>query len=92
MKSRIHIRIFGHVQGVFFRAGTQDQARLMTGITGWVRNVEDGSVEVVAEGEKKNLGQLLEWCRHGPEGASVEKTEEEWKEYKGEFKEFRIRY
>lgn len=92
MKARLQMRIFGDVQGVFFRAGTQDQARLLDGVTGWVRNAEDGSVECVAEGEKEKLEQLLEWCREGPSGATVEKVEHEWLEYKGEFKGFEIRY
>jgi len=92
MKARIHIRIYGDVQGVFFRAGTQNQAKRITGITGWARNAEDGSVEVVAEGEKENLETLLEWCSHGPAGASVEKIEKEWLKYKGEFSEFSIKY
>ena len=92
MKSRLHIRIFGDVQGIFFRARTQDHARLISGITGWVRNVEDGSVEVMAEGEKEKLVQLLEWCSHGPAGARVEKVEHEWKKFSGEFKSFEVRH
>ncbi len=48
MKSRLHIRVFGEVQGVFFRAGTLDTVHRIRGITGWVRNSQDGSVEVMA--------------------------------------------
>jgi acylphosphatase len=92
MKSRLHIRIFGDVQGVFFRAGTQDEVRRIGGISGWVRNAEDGSVEVIAEGEKEKLEALLEWCGKGPEGAVVEKTEHEWLEFKNEFREFKVKY
>ncbi len=91
MKSRIHILIYGDVQGVFFRAGTRSTA-MELGVTGWVRNVEDGSVEVVAEGEKEKLERLLEWCSHGPAGASVTKVEQEWLENRDEFEDFRIRY
>jgi len=91
MKSRIHIRIFGDVQGVFFRAGVQDQARDIGGITGWVRNADDGSVEVMAEGEKEKLERLMEWCSHGPAGAVVDRVEEKWEEFKGESSGFEVR-
>jgi acylphosphatase len=80
------------VQGVFFRAGAQDEAGRIGGITGWVRNTPDGSVEVMAEGERDKLERLMDWCSHGPAGAVVEKMEHEWLEYKGEFKDFRMRY
>jgi len=92
MKSRLHLLIFGDVQGVFFRAGVQDQAREIGGITGWIRNVEDGSVEVIAEGEKEWLVALLEWCSHGPAGASVDRVEHEWLEWIDEFREFEVKY
>jgi len=92
MKSRLHIRIFGDVQGVFFRAGAQDEARRISGISGWVRNSDDGSVEVIAEGEKEKLEALLEWCGKGPEGAVVEKTEHEWLGFKDEFRGFKVKY
>jgi len=92
MRSRLHVKILGDVQGVFFRAGIQDEARSIGGITGWVRNTPDGGVEVLAEGEKGKLEALLEWCGHGPAGAVVEKAEHEWLDYKGEFRDFRVRY
>ena len=87
MNSRIHIFVYGNVQGVFFRANTTSTAKKL-GVTGWVRNRSDGSVEVIAEGEKQKLEQLLEYCHHGPEAASVEKVKSEWGEYKGEFSDF----
>jgi len=87
VNSRIHIFVYGDVHGVFFRANTASTAKQL-GITGWVRNRSDGSVEVVAEGEKKNLEKLLEWCRHGPSAATVEKVKSEWEEYTGEFPDF----
>ncbi|MFN7991652.1 MAG: acylphosphatase [Candidatus Micrarchaeia archaeon] len=89
MLSRISIRIFGDVQGVFFRAGAQSEARKL-GLKGWVRNVEDGSVEVLAEGESDILEKLLEWCMHGPAGAAVSHAEYEWQGYMDEFKGFEI--
>lgn len=91
MDSRIHIRVLGEVQGVFFRAGVQEVARSLA-ITGWARNVEDGSVEVIAEGPRERLAELLDWCSHGPSGASVSQIEHEWLEATGEFSEFGIRY
>lgn len=89
MDSRLHILIYGDVQGVFFRANTQSQANRL-GLTGWVRNVEDGSVEVLAEGRAEKLEQLLEWCRHGPAGASVDDVKEEWGAADGSFRDFRV--
>jgi acylphosphatase len=86
------MKIFGIVQGVFFRAGTQDTVHRIHGITGWVRNLPDGSVECVAEGEKEKLQKLLDWCNHGPAGAEVERVEEKWEEYIGEFVGFEIKY
>lgn len=89
--ARLHILIYGDVQGVFFRAGTQSEARKL-GLVGWVRNSEEGGVDVLAEGERSALEKLLEWCSHGPAGASVAKIKHQWLESKKEFREFRIRY
>ncbi len=89
MLSRIHILIFGDVQGVFFRAGVQGEARKL-GLMGWARNKPDGSVEVVAEGEPQALEKLLRWCRHGPAGASVSSCESEYLAGTGEFERFEI--
>ncbi len=89
MKAALHILVLGDVQGVFFRAGAQDQAKKL-GLSGWVRNTPDG-VEVLAEGERPALESLLEWCYHGPAGASVSAIEYGWMEPAG-LKEFRIRY
>lgn len=88
---KIHIRVLGSVQGVFFRANTADKAREL-GVTGFVRNVRDGSVEIVAEGKREKLERLLEWCSHGPAAARVSKVEHEWLEGAHEFADFRIRY
>ncbi len=92
MKARLHIVVFGDVQGVFFRAGVRGEAGRLGGITGWVRNTPEGSVEVMAEGEKGGLESLLEWCRKGPAGASVSGVRADWQEYTGEFDDFRIEY
>ena len=91
MESRLHIIVHGTVQGVFFRANTEEQARRL-GLNGWVRNRSDGSVEVMAEGNRDALEKLLDWCSHGPADASIEKIEKEWLEASDEFSEFSIRY
>ena len=91
MVTRLHLKIYGDVQGVFFRANTQSAASKI-GVSGWVRNLPDGSVEVLAEGEKEKLEKLLRWCRHGPASATVERIEEGWSEGKKEFSDFEVRY
>ncbi|MDD3896972.1 MAG: acylphosphatase [Candidatus Peribacteraceae bacterium] len=63
-------RVFGRVQGVFFRSETEERAREL-GVTGWVRNCDDGSVEVHAEGTEEQLSQLEEWLHTGPAAAKV---------------------
>ncbi len=91
MAYRLHIIVIGDVQGVFFRAGAQGEARRL-GITGWARNLPDGSVEVMAEGAHGPLERLLEWCGHGPAGASVSGIKSWWLAATGEFTDFRITY
>lgn len=91
MKKRTHLIIHGNVQGVSFRYYTRQQAKQL-GITGWVANRPDGTVEVVAEGEETQLQKLIEWCSHGPRSAAVEKVETERLEYKAEFSNFYIKY
>jgi len=77
------------VQGVFFREGVRAEAERL-GLTGWVRNKEDGSVKVAAEGEEEELQKLIAWCRKGTTGANVTDVLAEWQEARGEFKDFRI--
>ncbi len=89
MKARLHAIVSGRVQGVFFRDHTRRWA-LSLGLTGWVRNLEDGRVEVLAEGEKDRLESLLSRLREGPPLARVEGLSVEWEEYRGEFFDFRI--
>jgi acylphosphatase len=91
MESAIHIKVLGEVQGVFYRANTQTYARRLD-LKGWVRNLGDGSVEIVAVGRKDHLDQLLEWCHEGPSGAYVTEVQHEWIESKERFADFRIRY
>ena len=84
---RAHLYISGIVQGVFFRTHTQDVARGL-GLTGWVRNLHDGRVEVIAEGAKEQIEQLIQWCHKGPPGASVDGVEIDWQDATDEFKNF----
>ncbi|MFN3621371.1 MAG: acylphosphatase [Nitrososphaerales archaeon] len=91
VKSRLHIYISGYVQGVFYRSTAKRVAESLY-LTGWVRNLSDGRVEAVIEGEEENLTKFVEWCKRGPIGAEVESVEVVREEYKGEFKDFRIRY
>lgn len=88
---RAHLFISGRVQGVFYRANTRKQA-LQLGLTGWVRNLRDGRVEAVFEGEESAIEKAIEWCRRGPAHASVDDTEVLWEEPTGEFETFSIRY
>ena len=73
----VHIIVYGHVQGVFFRASALAQA-LELGLTGWVRNLHDGTVEVHAEGSQGDLDNFIEWCRGGPPSAAVSKCDLNW--------------
>jgi acylphosphatase len=67
---RCRVVVTGRVQGVFFRRSCADVATRL-GVRGWVRNLDDGSVEVVAEGARGAVGELVAWCRGGPPGAQV---------------------
>ena len=71
-----HVRVAGRVQGVFFRAWTSDEARAL-GITGWIRNCSDGTVEAKLEGEPQNLDRLIELLHEGPPGARVDSVDVE---------------
>ncbi|MGH7770310.1 MAG: acylphosphatase [Candidatus Binatia bacterium] len=86
---RARIRVEGRVQGVFFRASAQAEAHRL-GVKGWVRNSPDGSVELLAEGQRKTIDDLIAWCRHGPRGAEVANVQVEWQEFTGAFSTFRI--
>ncbi len=88
---RAHVIIHGLVQGVWFRASTKETA-LRLGVGGWVRNLPDGGVEALFEGEKKKVEEIIGWCHKGPPGARVTKVDIAWEPYKGEFKRFDVRY
>lgn len=70
----MQIKITGIVQGVFFRVSTQEQA-IKLGITGWVKNCFDGSVEALFEGTDEQLADILDWCSDGPDHAQVDQVQ-----------------
>ena len=83
--------VYGRVQGVFFRDFVRRQAA-KTGLTGYVHNLPDGAVEVQAEGERKQLEELVGHLRAGPPAARVEKVMTTWSEFAGHYSGFSIRY
>lgn len=91
MKVRAHIYISGIVQGVYFRSNLKAWAK-ESKVTGWVKNLYDGRVEAVLEGERTSIEEVISLCRIGPPGAKVDKVDIEWEGYKGEFSSFEIRY
>lgn len=91
MTKRIELKIYGIVQGVFFRSFVR-QAALRLNLTGFVRNEPDGSVYVVAEGSEDKLRELIDLCHQGPELAKVENIKVDWKEATGEYSGFDIAY
>lgn len=90
MKKQIVLKIYGKVQGVFFRDGSRRKAKELN-LSGSVSNEPDGTVAVVAEGEEKDLKEFIEWCKNGPDHAKVDKVDVEWAEPAGEFDDFTIK-
>jgi acylphosphatase len=91
MKARATVNFKGRVQGVFFRANTRDFAE-QVGVFGWVRNLPDGSVEAVFEGDKEGIEGLIAMCKTKQPHARVSSAKVQWDDYKGEFNGFEIRY
>ncbi len=85
-----HVTVHGDVQGVFFRASTRHLAESL-GLTGWVRNRPEGSVEAVFEGEEADVRSMIDWCHQGPPQAEVERVDVEWQPPSGEFTRFAVR-
>jgi acylphosphatase len=90
MMIRATVRVTGEVQGVNFRSSTKAEADAL-GLCGSVRNCPDGSVEVVSEGPRTTVQQLVDWCRTGPIWARVDDVTVEWQAASGEFSEFKVR-
>ena len=89
-QSRAHLRIYGRVQGVFFRASTREQAQ-KRGLSGWVENLRDGSVEAVIEGPRQEVEEVVDWAEEGPPRANVEDLQVDWEEATGAIREFEVR-
>jgi acylphosphatase len=90
-KTRAIAIISGRVQGVFFRMETKRAADRF-GVSGWVRNLKDGSVEAMFEGDQDRVDAVLDWCRQGPPHADVLDVTVTWNTYTGEFKGFNIAF
>lgn len=89
MAKQVHCIVRGRVQGVFFRASAQREARRLC-LTGWVKNLPDGSVEAVVEGEDEQVREFIQWAQRGPSAARVDRVETRWRSYTGDFSDFRI--
>lgn len=89
-KSAVYLKISGRVQGVYYRASMQEEAQKL-GLTGWVMNRSNGSVEALAEGSKAKLEELIAWCQQGPAGARVTAVDTQWQKPENNFVGFTIR-
>jgi acylphosphatase len=89
--ARAHVVISGRVQGVYFRAETQRAAQRL-GVTGWVRNRPEGTVEALFEGSSEAVQQAVKWCWQGSPHSHVKDVQVEWEEFSGEFHGFAITY
>ncbi|KYC45487.1 MAG: Acylphosphatase [Candidatus Methanofastidiosum methylothiophilum] len=87
---RVRIYVSGLVQGVFYRANAQKEAQRLR-VTGYVKNLHDGRVEAVIEGEDICVNKMIQWCEVGPKYARVDKVELINEHYNGEFKDFSIK-
>lgn len=90
-KVRAHVFVSGRVQGVFFRESCQKKANSL-GVSGWVKNLKDGRVEAVFEGEKWKVEKMATWSKRGPIFAKVDLFDIVWEDSKSEFSSFEIRY
>ena len=91
VQKRIHIFVTGRVQGVFFRQSTKVMA-IQNNVKGWVRNLDDGRVEIVAQGETQDIDNLAHWCKTGPANSRVDEFELSEENISDEFENFEVRY
>ena len=91
MRRRVHVYYIGRVQGVGFRMSAEETAHRF-GVVGWVKNLRDGRVELLAEGDETTLQQFLEALRQGPMKNFIRDTSLSWSEATESFEEFEIRY
>jgi acylphosphatase len=90
-KTRIRVIITGRVQGVFFRQKTKEKAQSLS-LTGWVKNLPNGQVEAIFEGEKENIKKIIAFLWVGPPLARVDNLDIQEEPYQGEFASFEIKY
>jgi len=90
-KIRAHVFISGRVQGVFFRTNTKEEADRL-GVLGWVKNLPDGRVEAVFEGNREKVEEMVNWTSKGPIWAKIDDFSVTWEDYTGEFSNFEIRH
>ncbi len=88
---KVRVVVTGRVQGIWFRASTYDKAQQL-GINGYVRNLINGDVEFVAEGDDSDVDRLIQWARHGPPLARVDDIKVEVLQYDNEYTDFTVRY
>jgi acylphosphatase len=88
---RARVIIEGIVQGVFFRAHTQKEAQHL-GVSGWVKNRHDGTVEALFEGDQERVQTMINWCHAGPPHALVDNVNISWGDYTGEYSGFSVTY
>jgi len=89
MRKSTTLKIYGKVQGVFFRNTSQIKARELN-LSGWVKNEVDGTIRMMVEGEDKDLKRFIEWCKYGPDNAEVEKVDVWWHEPTDQYSDFKI--
>ena len=87
----VFIKVYGKVQGVFFRQNTISKAKALN-ISGYTLNAQDGTVEIMAQGTPENIDELIAWCHRGPERARVDKVDVKDVEEKSSFRSFELRY
>ncbi len=89
-KVRVHIFVSGRVQGVFFRERTKKKVEGLS-VFGWVKNLPDGRVEAVLEGDRKSVEEMVNWAKKGPILAKVNGLDVAWENYQAEFRNFEIK-
>ena len=89
MNARAHVFVSGRVQGVFFRSRARERARAL-GVTGWIKNLPDGRVEAIFEGNRETVEEMLDYCREGPPRAVVENVQTLWETHLGDHDDFLI--
>lgn len=91
MPERVHVFISGRVQGVGFRASTRREAKEL-GVEGWVKNLSDGRVEAIFEGDEESVEEMVEWSKEGSRTARVEEVDVSREKYRDDFEKFEVRF